>query len=154
MPHLYLTAFLTILLLPTVAMSQDIGDPCTTNQECETLLCIDEVCITRENSCTTYIDCDDESPDCPYERSVLDGTPCPGGLCLAGTCVPDFETENMDGGMPGGGSYPEYERGEPQYEGGGICSNSVAMQPIDAPVAGSVLFLILLGCVRASRRNG
>ena len=74
--------------------------------------------------------CDAKGLVCPADRKAADGTPCPGGSCLAGKCVP-----RVDAALPDMG-----DQGTPEQRG---CSCRVS-----GDSGGGLAVLLLLWLVR------
>lgn len=143
-----------------VAGWSPLATECSGDEECFSGWCVDGVCCDDacggsdptdcrtcggDGACTvtdTPGSCDDANPctvnTCDvvgacYHPNQLDGVECPGGVCVAGSCVPDPQaTQPGDGGGPsvtagaGGanadpsGTAPSH-RPLPRLEGGGLC---------------------------------
>src|SRR5262249_20920967 len=82
----------------------DDGDACTQSDICQAGVCTGAkpvVCPARD-ACHTPGTCDPMKGMCtsPVEP---DGSPCPGGICMAGSCVPQGASSVSSGSGSGGG---------------------------------------------------
>jgi hypothetical protein len=194
---------------PKDGVACDDGDPCTTGDTCSGATCVGATpkdcppldachdqgaCDTETGNCIAVpkadgATCDDSNP-CTVDAcksgvcvgvSVLDGKPCPGGVCIAGTCLLDptvttsssssststgssTSTSSSSGGQGGaagtggatgtggvGGDVVDAKA--PQLTGAGCLS----MTPAGTPAAGggvAAFFAALLAGLRRRTRRG
>ncbi len=65
-------------------------------------LLVDVVCRPGDpDSCDAEELCDGESPECPPDESLPEFSPCPGGQCIDGFCIPGEETTGAGGTTDG-----------------------------------------------------
>lgn len=176
----------------TCVPQKPLGDPATFNEECQSGIVADGVCCdsacnngvcdacsiaaggTTDGTCEPITTCSDDN-ECTIDachpfngcisNSVLDGTPCTGGVCVAGTCIPDPELEGTGGeggGSTSSGSGGDDENestgaagdpvGDPFLEGGGICQARIAGGPDNEKEQPLWLLLGLAPFIRRRRR--
>lgn len=117
------------LFSSTVAMAQDIGDPCIVNEQCESNFCADGFCCDDT--------CGDSDPDDDLACSVEAGSSADGFCEMVG-----MSTGMQDAGQEIGTT--------PVVDEGGGCSSSVASHPIKSPGTQTLLMLLLVGLLKKS----
>ena len=135
---------------PVECLSGFVADGVCCNESCDLGVC--DACTvalgaSTDGTCTSQMaDCDDgnecTSEGCDpntgcFSASVIDGTPCTMGICVAGTCVPDpvssatvaattGATTGSGAGTGGEGGGTIGDLGPVRLEGGGICASNYA----------------------------
>lgn len=129
----------------------DDGDLCTAVDSCQSGACRPSALI----ECVALSECHDVGT-CNSETGICsnpvkpDGTPCPGGTCHGGECVPDDGGAPPDGGSGGAEASPGGQGGSAIYGRG--CACELGGRPRRSVWPGLVTALLGLGAVRRRRQ--
>lgn len=141
----------------------DDGDACTLVDACDAGSCVGQSLVqcTAADECHVDGTCDAASGDCSILQKA-DGSPCSGGECLAGECVPDPTTGTSSATTSGGGgavdSYVSLAGGCGCRVGGRSSSTrrgSISLEQEDLMTLAPLLAALALAArrrARASRR--
>ncbi|WP_437678241.1 Kelch repeat-containing protein [Sorangium sp. So ce131] len=123
----------------------DDGDACTVRDACRAGVCTGpRVRCPAAGPCQRESTCDPATGQCSALRSLPDGTPCPGGECVGGQCLPPSEASASSAGAGAGpGEDPE---------GGGGCGCRAA-RGHGRHGAAAVLGVVLIAARRRRTRR-
>jgi len=126
----------------------DDGNYCTEKDECEGGLCVPgpaAICPDPPGSVCQQGVCDPGTGAC-MKLNKVEGSPCPGGTCIAGGCLLESEGQGGAGGGGQGGGASTSSDASSTAAGSGGAGSGAAPQP----VAGSGLRLHGNGCAMAA----
>jgi hypothetical protein len=125
----------------------DDGNPCTTNDACQSGACISGAALTCSamNACHDVGVCDPAASGCTNPAKP-NGTPCNNGVCVGGLCVSDNPTSGAGTGSSSTGATSS------SGGGGGPGSSSGCTCAVADPRASGALWLCL-GMLLLTRRG-